>query len=128
MLRRSASKRRLATVLFVDIVDSTRVAAEIGDRPWRDLLGSFRAIVRTQLRRHGGREQDTAGDGFLATFEQPAAALRAAASIAGEVQRLGIDVRCAVHAGEVETIDGRAGGIAVHIGARILAPQARPRS
>lgn len=117
---RDRAERRLATVLFVDIVDSTRIAAEIGDHRWREVLGTFRRRVRGELKRHGGREQDTAGDGFFATFERPAGAIRAATAIVGHAQSLGLDVRCGVHTGELERIDGHLGGIAAHIGARVM--------
>jgi class 3 adenylate cyclase/streptogramin lyase len=118
---RSAVRRRLATVLFLDIVGSTALASELGDARWRELLTRFRRIVRDELKHHGGREQDTAGDGFFATFAEPARALSCAAQIVVTVQRLGVDVRTGVHTGECEEIDGKLGGIAVHIGSRIMA-------
>ncbi|HJQ51037.1 MAG TPA: adenylate/guanylate cyclase domain-containing protein [Gaiellaceae bacterium] len=118
---RNAVRRRLATVLFLDIVGSTALASELGDARWRELLTRFRRIVREELKRHGGREQDTAGDGFFATFDEPARALSCAASIVVAVQQLGVDVRAGVHTGECEEIDGKLGGIAVHIGSRIMA-------
>jgi class 3 adenylate cyclase len=118
---RDRDTRRVATVLFVDVVDSTRVAAEVGDARWRELVGAFRTTVRRQLKRLGGHEVDTAGDGFFATFDNPASALRAAAAIVADVQELGLDVRCGLHTGELERIDGRLGGIAAHIGARVMA-------
>ena len=114
-------RRRLATVLFLDIVGSTALASELGDARWRELLTRFRRIVREELKRHGGREQDTAGDGFFATFAEPARALSCAAAIVLTVQQLGIDVRAGVHTGECEEIDGKLGGIAVHIASRIMA-------
>ena len=114
-------RRHLATVFFIDIVGSTALATKLGDARWRELLTRFRRIVRAELKRHGGREQDTTGDGFFATFSQPAQALRAAAAIAAAVQQLGLDVRGGVHTGECEEIDGRLGGIAVHVGARVMA-------
>lgn len=117
---RARADRRLATVLFVDIVDSTRIATEVGDRQWRDLLGSFRHAVRRRLKIHGGHEEDTAGDGFFATFQRPAGALRAAVAIVAEAQLLGVDVRCGIHTGELERIEGHLGGIAAHIGARVM--------
>ena len=117
---RSAVRRRLATVLFLDIVGSTALASELGDARWRELLTRFRRIVRDELKHHGGREQDTSGDGFFATFAEPARALSCAAAIVVAVQRLGIDVRAGVHTGECEEIDGKLGGIAVHIGSRIM--------
>ena len=118
---RNAARRRLATVLFLDIVGSTALATELGDARWRELLTRFRRIVRDELKRHGGREQDTAGDGFFATFAEPARALTCAAAIVAAVQRLGVDVRAGVHTGECEEIDGKLGGIAAHIGSRIMA-------
>ena len=121
MVRSRANRRRLATVLFVDIVDSTRLASDVGDRRWRDFLGEFRRRVRRALQSHGGHEEDTAGDGFFATFDQPARAVRAAAAILREAHLIGLDVRCGLHAGELEHIDGRLGGIAAHIGARTMA-------
>jgi class 3 adenylate cyclase/streptogramin lyase len=114
-------RRRLATVLFLDIVGSTALASELGDARWREVLTRFRRVVREQLKRHGGREQDTAGDGFFATFAEPARALSCAAAIVVAVQELGLDVRAGVHTGECEEIDGKLGGIAVHIGSRIMA-------
>jgi class 3 adenylate cyclase len=113
--------RRLATVLFLDIVGSTALASELGDRRWRELLTRFRRLVRAQLKRHGGREQDTAGDGFFATFSHPAEAIRAAVAIAGAVNNLGLAIRLGIHTGECELIDGKLGGIAVHIGSRVMA-------
>jgi class 3 adenylate cyclase len=115
------SERRLATVLFLDIVDSTHIAGEVGDRRWRELLGAFRRSVRAQLRRHHGHEQDTAGDGFFATFDRPADAVRAAAAVLVAAHGVGLDVRCGLHTGELERIDRRPGGIAAHIGARVMA-------
>ena len=108
-------------MLFVDVVDSTRVAAEVGDARWRELVAAFRGTVRRQLKRYSGHEVDTAGDGFFATFDDPASALRAAAGIVRAVQALGLDVRCGLHTGELERIDGRLGGIGAHIGARVMA-------
>src|SRR5439155_22024640 len=116
----SPARRRLATVLFVDIVGSTALASRIGDRRWRDLLSLFHRLVRTEVRRHDGREQDTAGDGVLATFSEPARAVEAAAAIIGAVHELGLDVRAGLHTGEVGTIDGTLQGIAVNIGARVV--------
>jgi class 3 adenylate cyclase len=118
---RSNVHRRITTVLFLDVVGSTALAHELGDARWRVVLTRFRAAVRQQLKRHGGREQDNAGDGFFATFAEPAQALRSAAAITASVQDLGLDVRTGVHTGEVEEVDGTFGGIAVHIGARVMA-------
>jgi class 3 adenylate cyclase/sugar lactone lactonase YvrE len=117
----SSARRRLAAVLFLDIVGSTKLAAELGDSAWRVVLGRFRQAVRRELKRFDGREQDTAGDGFFATFSGPAQALRSAAAIVAAVQELGLDVRAGVHFGECEQIDGKLGGIAVHLGARVMA-------
>src|SRR5690349_6065526 len=113
--------RRLATMYFIDIVGSTALASELGDARWRELLTRFRRVVREELKRHGGREQDTAGDGFFATFDEPVRAISCAASIVVAVQHLGVDVRAGVHTGECEEIDGKLGGIAVHVGSRIMA-------
>jgi class 3 adenylate cyclase/DNA-binding beta-propeller fold protein YncE len=114
------SSRRLATVLFLDVVGSTAIASDLGDRRWRELQSRFRRAVRSHLKAHGGREEDTAGDGFFATFAEPAQAVLAASLIVREVQRLGIEVRCGLHTGECEFIDGKLGGIAAHIGARVM--------
>ncbi len=111
--------RVLATVVFTDIVDSTATAAELGDRRWRDLVERHHATVRSLLGRYRGVEVDTAGDGFFATFDGPARAVRCTRAIVDAMRPLGIEVRTGVHTGEVETIDGKAGGIAVAIGARI---------
>ena len=111
--------RLLATVLFTDIVDSTVTAAELGDKGWRTLVEQHHGLVRALLGRFRGTEVDTAGDGFFATFDGPARAVRCAQSIAQAVPELGIEVRAGVHTGEVESIAGKIGGIAVNIGARI---------
>jgi pimeloyl-ACP methyl ester carboxylesterase len=113
--------RVLATIMFTDIVDATRRAAELGDRRWRDLLETHHALVREELGRFRGREIDTAGDGFLAAFDGPARAVRAACAIAGGVRRLGLEVRAGLHTGECEVMGPKLGGIAVHIGARVAA-------
>ena len=113
--------RILATLLFTDIVDSTARAAELGDRRWRELLEKHHALVRRQLERHRGREVDTAGDGFLARFDGPARAVRCAAAIRDAVAGLGLSIRAGLHTGECELARGRVAGIAVHLGARILA-------
>jgi len=117
--------RVLATVLFTDIVDSTKRAAALGDREWRDLVESHDALVRRQLDRFRGRPIKTMGDGFLATFDGPARAIRCATSITGEVRRLGIEIRAGLHTGECEMMNGDVGGMAVNIGARV-ASQAGP--
>jgi class 3 adenylate cyclase len=113
-------RRRLAAILFLDIVGSTEVATKVGDGRWRELLGQFRSLVRDEVKRHKGREEDTAGDGFFATFAQPAAAVRAAAEIVHRVQEVGLDVRCGVHFGETEAIERHRGGVAAHIGSRVM--------
>jgi class 3 adenylate cyclase len=116
-----ADDRVLATVLFTDIVDSTRRAAEMGDRDWRALLDAHDAVVRSQLARFRGREVNTSGDGFLAMFDGPQRAIRCAIAIRDAVQTLGIQVRAGLHTGECEVRGDDIGGIAVHIGARVSA-------
>ncbi|MDT5255219.1 MAG: hypothetical protein QOD10_299, partial [Mycobacterium sp.] len=116
-----ADDRVLATVLFTDIVDSTRRASEIGDRDWRALLDAHDAVIRSQLARFRGREVNTSGDGFLAMFDGPQRAIRCAMAIRDAVQALGIQVRAGLHTGEVEVRGDDIGGIAVHIGARVSA-------
>ena len=113
--------RALATVLFTDLVGSTEQAAALGDRRWRDLLEQHHAAVRRELGRYDGRELDTAGDGFFATFDGPARAIRCARAIVEAVRPLGLDVRAGLHTGEVELLDGKVAGIAVSIGARVAA-------
>jgi class 3 adenylate cyclase len=116
-----ADDRVLATVLFTDIVDSTRRAAEMGDRDWHALLDAHDAIVRVQLNRFRGREVNTSGDGFLAMFDGPQRAIRCAMAIRDAVQTLGIEVRAGLHTGECEVRGDDIGGIGVHIGARVSA-------
>jgi class 3 adenylate cyclase len=113
--------RVLATVMFTDIVGSTRRAAELGDRRWRELLEGHEAVVRRELARHRGTEVKTTGDGFLATFDGPARGIRCARSIAEGVRQLGIEIRAGLHTGECELRNGDVGGIAVHTGARVSA-------
>jgi class 3 adenylate cyclase len=115
----------LATILFTDIAGSTECAAELGDRRWRTLLESQHAAIRRQLERFRGRELDTAGVGFLASFDGPARAIRCARAAIEAVQPLGLEIRAGVHTGECEVADGKLAGLAVHIGARV-AGQARP--
>jgi class 3 adenylate cyclase/pimeloyl-ACP methyl ester carboxylesterase len=115
----------LTTVLFTDIVDSTRRAAELGDSAWRDLLARHHAAVRRELQRFRGQELDTAGDGFFATFDGPARAIRCAQAIVTGVGELGLELRAGLHTGECELHDGKPAGIAVNIGARVAAA-ARP--
>jgi len=116
-----ADDRVLATVLFTDIVDSTRRAAEMGDRDWHALLDAHDAVVRSQLARFRGREVNTAGDGFLAMFDGPQRVIRCAMAIRDAVQALGIEVRAGLHTGECEIRGDDIGGIGVHIGARVSA-------
>jgi pimeloyl-ACP methyl ester carboxylesterase len=117
--------RVLATVLFTDIVRSTELAAKLGDRRWHDTLDSHNAIVRRELDRFRGREVHLTGDGFLATFDGPARAIRCATSICDTVRPLGLEIRAGLHTGECEVIGDDVGGIAVHLGARVAA-HARP--
>jgi class 3 adenylate cyclase len=116
-----ADDRVLATVLFTDIVDSTRRASEIGDHDWHALLDAHDAIVRAQLVRFRGREVNTSGDGFLAMFDGPQRAIRCAMVVRDAVQALGIEVRAGLHTGECEVRGDDIGGIGVHIGARVSA-------
>jgi class 3 adenylate cyclase len=109
----------LATVLFTDIVGSTERAAELGDRAWRELLERHHALVRRELTRFRGEERDTAGDGFFATFDGPARAIRCAQALVDGVRDLGLEVRAGVHTGECEVHDGKVAGLAVSIGARV---------
>jgi class 3 adenylate cyclase len=113
--------RILATVLFTDIAGSTAKAAELGDARWRQLLQQHHATVRRELTRHRGLEVETTGDGFFASFDGPARAIRCAQAITESVQQLGLEVRAGVHTGECELLDGKVSGIAVHIGARVAA-------
>jgi class 3 adenylate cyclase len=113
--------RVLATVLFTDIVDATARAVDLGDHAWRELVVKHHDTVRSQLGRFRGKEMDTAGDGFFATFDGPARGIQSACAIRESVRELGLLVRAGLHTGECERIDGKVGGIAVHIGARIAA-------
>jgi class 3 adenylate cyclase len=113
--------RVLATVLFTDIVGSTEHARELGDRGWRDLLERHHSLVRTELARYRGREIDTAGDGFFATFDGPARGIRCARSIIEAVRGIGLELRAGLHTGEVELTTDSVRGIAVHTGARVAA-------
>lgn len=118
---RAEPDRVLATVLFTDVVGSTEKAAALGDRRWHDLLDSHNSAVRRELARFRGREIDTAGDGFLATFDGPARAVRCARAISEAVRPLGLETRAGLHTAECEVMGNGVGGIAVHIGARIAA-------
>jgi class 3 adenylate cyclase len=118
--RRPAGSTVLATVLFTDIVDSTRKQAELGDRRWRELVLAHHSAVRSALTRWGGTEHDTAGDGFFASFVGPARAIHCAHEISSRVASLEIDTRAGVHIGECEVIDGKPGGLAVTVAARLV--------
>ena len=120
-LRPHASDRILATVIFADIAGSTSLAAELGDGRWRELLERFYSLARAQLQRFRGREIDTAGDGLFAAFDGPARAIRCMEAIQAGAASLGCAVRAGAHTGECEVINGKPGGIAVHIAARVSA-------
>ena len=113
--------RVLATVMFTDIIGSTEQAVELGDHQWRDLLEQHNSLVRSELERFRGQEIDTAGDGFFATFDGPARGIRCACAIRDSVANLGITIRVGLHTGECEIMGDKVGGIAVHIGARVMA-------
>jgi class 3 adenylate cyclase/streptogramin lyase len=110
----------LATVVFTDIVDSSRLATELGDRRWRVLLSRHHDIVRKALKKHGGREVDNAGDGFFASFDDQADAIRCACEISDGVKILGVDVRVGCHVGQAEVVGRKLGGVTVHAGARVM--------
>lgn len=116
-----APRRVLVTVLFTDIVESTAQAASLGDGPWRLLLERHHGVVRAELARWGGRELDTAGDGFFARFDRPAGAIECARAIVPATAGLGLSVRVGIHTGECELIEDKVGGLAVAIGARVCA-------
>jgi class 3 adenylate cyclase len=116
-----APDRILSTVMFTDIVESTRQAAHVGDSEWRALIRRHDDIVRSQLHHFAGREIDRTGDGFLSAFDSPARAIRCAQAICAAMHSIGLQVRAGVHSGECEVIGEHLGGIAVHIGARISA-------
>jgi pimeloyl-ACP methyl ester carboxylesterase len=113
--------RFLSTVLFTDIVGSTELAGQLGDRAWRDLLQRFHALCRVQIEAFRGREIDTAGDGYFAIFDGPARAMCCAAAMVRGLQALGIVIRAGLHTGEVESLGDKVSGMAVHIGARVMA-------
>jgi class 3 adenylate cyclase len=117
MSRRSRPK--LVTILFTDIVGSSDIAVAVGDRRWKALLEAHNRIVRRALRRHGGKELDTAGDGFFAVFDRQAESIRCAVEIVEGVREIGLEVRAGLHVGEAELIGGKVGGVAVHTGARV---------
>jgi pimeloyl-ACP methyl ester carboxylesterase len=111
--------RVLATILFVDVANSTQALSALGDRAWKTRLDEYYRIVRNELTRYRGRENNTAGDGFMASFDGPGRAIRCALAISSAVKPLGLDVRAGLHTGEVELMGDNIGGIAVHIAARI---------
>ena len=115
-----ASSRALVTLLFTDLVDSTAMAKRLGDAAWRDVLSTHYEATRVSLERHHGHEVNTTGDGLLATFDGPAAALRCAAAIGRAAGREGLHIRASVHVGEVELVGTDVRGVAVHEAARIL--------
>ena len=117
---RRSPERLLATILFTDVVGSTELAVRLGDKAWQRLVAAHHAAVRRELRRFRGRELDTAGDGFFATFDQPAQAVRAADAIVAAVSELGVSIRAGLHTGEAEAVDGKIGGIAVHTASRVM--------
>jgi len=119
--RQAEPDRVLATVLFSDIVSSSEKAASLGDRAWRELLERHHQLVRRELARFLGQEVDTAGDGFFASFDGPARAIRCGCAIAEAIPELGLRVRVGLHTGECELVDGKVAGIAVHTGARVAA-------
>jgi class 3 adenylate cyclase len=116
--------RVLATVLFVDIVDSTKMLSELGDRVWKEKLESYYRLVRSEFGHYRGHETNTAGDGIMASFDGPARAVRCASAIASQVKQLGLDVRVGVHTGEVQVMGDNIGGIAVHIASRVQSESA----
>jgi class 3 adenylate cyclase len=120
----TAPQRVLTTVLFTDIVESTSRAAELGDKRWRELLEAHHAVVRAQLARYSGKEIRSTGDGFFATFAGPARAIACANKTVDAIEDLGLEIRAGVHTGEVEVVNNRVEGIAVHIGARVAAEAA----
>ncbi len=121
---RGGTQRFLTTVLMTDIVGSTEHASEMGDAAWRDLLRQHHALVRRSLKARGGKEIDTAGDGFFATFDAPADAIACALDVVDDVQELGIQIRAGAHTGEVEQVGAKVGGITVPIASRIMAEAA----
>lgn len=120
-LKETETERILTTVLFTDVVGSTRKALELGDARWHHLLESHNALIRKELIRFRGREIKTTGDGFFATFDGPARAIKCACAITDAVRQLGIEVRAGLHTGECEIVGDDFGGIAVHTGARVMA-------
>jgi class 3 adenylate cyclase/streptogramin lyase len=118
--RPQAHERMLSTVMFTDMVGSTELASRLGDAKWRQLLSRHHSLVRKQLKRFGGREVDTAGDGFFATFDQPARAIACAQALTEAFDRQGLQIRVGIHMGEVEVVGPKVAGVAVHIGSRVM--------
>ncbi len=122
MLRRGAkTDRLLTTVMFTDVVGSTELAGRLGDRAWKNLIARHNSIVRRELKRFNGKELDTAGDGFFAMFERPAQAIDCAWAVRHSLRSIDLQIRAAIHMGEVEVMGGKVGGIAVHAASRVLA-------
>jgi len=111
--------RHLKTILFTDIVGSTRIATSLGDARWRAVLAAHHRAIRTALKRHHGTEIDTAGDGFFAAFDSPASAIKCSREVLGSVREIGVDLRIGLHTGECDVVGDKLRGIAVHIGARV---------
>ena len=118
-MQRRTGGRGLGAVLFTDIVGSTTVAAELGNSRWGELVSRHHRLIRREIRRFGGREQDTAGDGFFAAFERPIDAIRCAVAAVHAVRELGIEIRAGVSFGQLEMVEGKAGGLIVNTAARV---------
>ena len=116
---RAEPTRVIATVMFTDVVGSTERARALGDRAWADLLEVHNSRIRAELRRFGGREIDTAGDGFLASFDSTTSAIKCSRAVLGSVREIGVDLRIGLHTGECDVVGDKLWGIAVHIGARV---------
>jgi class 3 adenylate cyclase len=119
-MQRRTVGRGLGAILFTDIVGSTAIAADMGNRRWGELVSRHHRLIRRELRRYDGREQDTAGDGFFATFERPVDAIRCAVAAAEAVRSLGVEIRAGVSFGQLELVEGKAGGLIVNTAARVL--------
>jgi class 3 adenylate cyclase len=117
---RARPEQILATVLFTDIVGSTLRVAKLGDRRWRQILAAHDLSVRSHVAEHGGQVLKSLGDGYLATFDRPARAIRCARAMRDEARSLGLQVKAGIHTGECELLDGDIAGLAVHIGARVM--------
>jgi class 3 adenylate cyclase len=121
---KASARRALATVMFTDVVGSTERASELGDRRWRDVLDAYHDVARREITRFAGKLIGSSGDGFCATFDMPADAVRCASAIADGVRALELDVRAGVHTGEIEILGADVAGIGVHIAARVMAAAA----